>query len=170
MNNPPSTIRVVIPLKVKHRNGRPRIVPPAELDAAEEPMPDPLTLRAIARAWDWRRRLERGEAATLSDIAQAEQVTLPSSAATSGSPISRRWSSNASCSTGARAPCRSTSWPPPPWRHRRRRRIWSSRIEHRKIVSRPHRRENRRRSLTHGPRRWMGSSRNGKSHAEPDRV
>lgn len=71
------TIRVVIPLKVKHRNGRPRIVPPAELDTADEPMPDPRTLRAIARAWDWRRRLERGEAATLSDIAQAEQVTLP---------------------------------------------------------------------------------------------
>jgi hypothetical protein len=73
----PSTIRVVIPLKVKRRNGRPRIVPPAELDAADERMPDPRTLRAIARAWDWRRRLERGKAATLSDIAQAEQVTLP---------------------------------------------------------------------------------------------
>ncbi|MCW5731689.1 MAG: hypothetical protein KIT20_13095 [Alphaproteobacteria bacterium] len=74
----PSTIRVVIPLKVKHRNGRPRIVPPANLDeAADDPGPDPRTLRAIARAWDWRRRLERGEAATLSDIAQAEQVTLP---------------------------------------------------------------------------------------------
>ena len=26
----PSTIRVVIPLKVKRRNGRPRIVPPEE--------------------------------------------------------------------------------------------------------------------------------------------
>ena len=76
MNTPP-TIRVVIPLKVKRRNGRPRIVPPADLDAVDEPMPDPRTLRAIARAWDWRRRLERGEAATLSDIAQAEQVTLP---------------------------------------------------------------------------------------------
>ncbi len=73
----PSTIRVVIPLKVKHRNGRPRIVPPADLDAIDESKPDPRTLRAIARAWDWRRRLERGEAATLSDIAQAEQVTLP---------------------------------------------------------------------------------------------
>jgi hypothetical protein len=73
----PSTIRVVIPLKVKRRNGRPRIVPPADHDAADDPMPDPRTLRAIARAWDWRRRLERGEAATLSDIAQAEQVTLP---------------------------------------------------------------------------------------------
>lgn len=71
-----STIRVVIPLKVKRRNGRPRIVPPADLDAIDEPA-DPRTLRAIARAWDWRRRLERGEAATLSDIAQAEQVTLP---------------------------------------------------------------------------------------------
>lgn len=73
----PSTIRVVIPLQVKRRNGRPRIVPPADLDAVEESKPDPRTLRAIARAWDWRRRLERGEAATLSDIAQAEQVTLP---------------------------------------------------------------------------------------------
>jgi hypothetical protein len=73
----PSTIRVVIPLKVKRRNGRPRIVPPAEFDAVDESMPDPRILRAIARAWDWRRRLERGEAATLSDIAQAEQVTLP---------------------------------------------------------------------------------------------
>jgi hypothetical protein len=72
-----STIRVVIPLKVKRHNGRPRIVPPAELDAVDEPTPDPRTLRAIARAWGWRRRLERGEAATLSDIAQAEQVTLP---------------------------------------------------------------------------------------------
>lgn len=70
----PSTIRIVIPLKVKHRNGRPRIVPPAEHDAVEEPMPDPRTLRAIARAWDWRRRLERGEAATLSDIANTERV------------------------------------------------------------------------------------------------
>jgi hypothetical protein len=76
MSTPP-TIRVVIPLKVKRRNGRPRIVPPAEHDVADEPMPDPRTLRAIARAWDWRRRLEHGEAATLSDVAQAEQVTLP---------------------------------------------------------------------------------------------
>jgi len=73
----PSTIRVVIPLKVKRHNGRPRIVPPTELDAVDEPTPDPRTLRAIARAWDWRRRLERGEATTLSDIAREEQVTLP---------------------------------------------------------------------------------------------
>jgi hypothetical protein len=32
-------------------------------------------LRAIARAWSWRRRLERGEASTLQDIAAVEKVT-----------------------------------------------------------------------------------------------
>lgn len=73
----PSTIRVVIPLKVKRRNGRPRIVPPDNIDAVEHHAHEPHLLRAIARAWNWRRQLERGEAATLSDIAQAEKVTLP---------------------------------------------------------------------------------------------
>lgn len=34
-------------------------------------------VKAIARAWDWRRRLETGEAATLRDLADAESVTLP---------------------------------------------------------------------------------------------
>ena len=52
-------------------------MPPADLDEADTPMADPRTLRALARAWDWRRRLERGEVATLGDIARAEKVTLP---------------------------------------------------------------------------------------------
>ena len=80
MTTAPTTIRVVIPLKLKHRNGRPRILPPADVgleDTDAETTPDSRTLRAIARAWDWRRQLERGEVATLSDIAQAERVTLP---------------------------------------------------------------------------------------------
>jgi len=75
--NSPATIRVVIPLKLRHRNGRPRIVPPADLDEADTPMADPRTLRTLARAWDWRRRLERGDVATLADIARHEKVTLP---------------------------------------------------------------------------------------------
>lgn len=66
----PSTIRVVIPLEVQRRNGRPRIVPPADLDTVDEAKSDPRTLRAIARSWDWRRRLARSEAATLNDIAR----------------------------------------------------------------------------------------------------
>ncbi|SNS34474.1 MULTISPECIES: hypothetical protein [unclassified Azospirillum] len=78
MSNSPDTIRIVIPLALKRRNGRPRIVPPAEIEmAADGRTPDPRLLRAIARAWDWRRRLERGEAATLTDIAAAEGVTVP---------------------------------------------------------------------------------------------
>lgn len=71
----PGTVRVIIPLAVKRRNGRPRIVPPAEFDEVDEAMPDPRTLRAIARAWDWRRRLERGEVMTIQDIAAAEKVS-----------------------------------------------------------------------------------------------
>jgi hypothetical protein len=77
MTNAPETIRVVIPLTIKRRNGRPRILPPADIEAAEGARTDPKLLRAIARAWDWRRRLERGEAATLKNIAQSEGVTVP---------------------------------------------------------------------------------------------
>jgi len=78
MSSIPETIRIVIPLAVRRRNGRPRILPPADIEAASDGQtPDPRLLRAIARAWDWRRRLDRGEAATLKDIADAEGVTVP---------------------------------------------------------------------------------------------
>jgi hypothetical protein len=76
MTNAPETIRVVIPLSIKRRNGRPRILPPADVEVAEAAA-DPRLLRAIARAWDWRRRLDRGEVATLRDIAESEGVTVP---------------------------------------------------------------------------------------------
>jgi hypothetical protein len=75
MTNAPSTIRVIIPLKVKHRNGRPRIVPPDNIDAVEPHAQEPHLLRAISRAWDWRRQLERGEVTTIQDIADAEKVS-----------------------------------------------------------------------------------------------
>lgn len=71
----PSTVRVVIPLKVKRRNGRPRIVPPDNIDAVERHTHEPHLLRAIARAWNWRRQLERGEVTTIQDIAVAEKVS-----------------------------------------------------------------------------------------------
>jgi hypothetical protein len=67
---------VFIPLAVRKRNGRPKIVPPAQMAAADDgDKVDPHVLRAIARAWSWRRKLESGEAATILDIAQAEDVT-----------------------------------------------------------------------------------------------
>ena len=76
MSTASETIRVIIPLTVRRRNGRPRILPPMEVeDAGEGATPDPRLLRAVARAWDWRRRLDRGEVATIKDIAAAEGVT-----------------------------------------------------------------------------------------------
>ena len=78
MSTTSDTIRVVIPLTMKRRNGRPRILPPEEIDVlADGSVRDPRLLRAIARAWDWRRRLDRGEVATIKDIAVAEGVTVP---------------------------------------------------------------------------------------------
>ena len=69
------TIRVVIPLVVRQKNGRPKILPPADHGPTEARVQDAHVLRAVARAWNWRRRLERGEASTLQDIATVETVT-----------------------------------------------------------------------------------------------
>lgn len=73
--SPPASISVFIPLTLRRRNGRPRIVPPADMMPSNDSGVDPHVLRAIARAWSWRRRLENGTASTIADIAQGEGVT-----------------------------------------------------------------------------------------------
>lgn len=73
--NDANTIRVVIPLTMRKKNGRPKILPPADIDPVEQRMQDPHVMRAIARAWSWRRKIERGEASTIGDIAKAERIT-----------------------------------------------------------------------------------------------
>lgn len=75
MTSTPDTIRVFIPLTIKRRNGRPRILPPANMEPAERRSQDPHVLRAIACAWGWRRKIETGEVATIHDIAVAEKVS-----------------------------------------------------------------------------------------------
>ena len=69
------TTRVFIPLTQRRRNGRPRILPPEPGTHFQSRSQDPYILRALGRAWAWRRRLETGEAATIHDIAEAEKVT-----------------------------------------------------------------------------------------------
>ena len=49
MTNPDNTIRVVIPLTIRKRNGRPRIVAPSESESAADRVQDPRLLRALAR-------------------------------------------------------------------------------------------------------------------------
>lgn len=71
----PASMTVFIPLAVRKRNGRPKIVPPAEMMPTNEGGVDPHVLRAIARAWSWRPKLESGEFSTILDIARGEDVT-----------------------------------------------------------------------------------------------
>jgi hypothetical protein len=62
-------------IHVKRRNGRPRILPPDDGPAGELGDQQPHLLRAIVRAWLWRRMLERGEITTIHDIAAAANVS-----------------------------------------------------------------------------------------------
>ena len=75
MTGTTDTIRVVIPLTIRRRNGRPKILPPDDVDSRNGRTQDPHVLRAIARAWSWRRQLETGAASTIQDIAAAEKVS-----------------------------------------------------------------------------------------------
>lgn len=67
----PDTIQVFVPLKLRKKNGRPKIMPPAEYLPSEDHTQDPHILRAIGRAWAWRRRMEAGEFGTVRDLAIA---------------------------------------------------------------------------------------------------
>ena len=71
----PTTMRVFIPLTIRKRNGRPKIMPSTDTLPVDDSGVDPHVLKAIAKAWGWRRKLGSGAAATLSDIARAEDVT-----------------------------------------------------------------------------------------------
>lgn len=75
MSQAPTSMTVFIPLTIRKRNGRPKIVPPADIVQDNGGGVDPHVLRAIARAWSWRRKLESGEVSTFLDIGQAEDVT-----------------------------------------------------------------------------------------------
>ena len=67
----PETIQVFVTLKVRKKNGRPIILPPADYLPSEDNTQDPHILRAIGRAWAWRRRMEAGEFGTVRDLAIA---------------------------------------------------------------------------------------------------
>lgn len=71
MTKPDDTIRILIPLKVRKKNGRPKILPPADHGPSADQAQDPHILRAIGRAWSWRRRMEAGEFATIQELAEA---------------------------------------------------------------------------------------------------
>ncbi len=74
MTHADDTIRIVIPLKIRKKNGRPKIMPPTDYLPSEDQMQDPHVLRAIGRAWGWRRRMDAGEFSTIQDLAEAVRL------------------------------------------------------------------------------------------------
>ena len=74
-----TTITVRVPLVIKKRGGRKIVVAPdgSVLPGAPRQartVADPALLKALARAFRWRRMLEAGRYASVSDIARAEKI------------------------------------------------------------------------------------------------
>jgi hypothetical protein len=75
MTSTSDTIQIFVPLKLRKKNGRPKILPPAGYLPSEDQTQDPHILRAIGRAWGWRRRMEAGEFGTVRDLAIAVKLS-----------------------------------------------------------------------------------------------
>jgi hypothetical protein len=71
-----TTLVVRIPMRFQRRGGRKRIVAPdgGELAPATKPQPDGTLVKALARAWRWRRLLDEGQFASVRELAEAERV------------------------------------------------------------------------------------------------
>ena len=72
MSDVSQTFTVVIPLAVKPRGGRKAMVTPGVL--ALERRQDITLIKAVARAFRWRRMLESGRFATINELAAAEKI------------------------------------------------------------------------------------------------
>jgi hypothetical protein len=72
MSEAAPTLTVVIPLSVKPRGGRKAVVTPGML--ALERRQDITLIKAVARAFRWRRMLETGRFGTLAELAAAEKI------------------------------------------------------------------------------------------------
>ena len=68
------TITVHIPLTFRKRGGRKRVVTPDGAEWAPRPRVDNAMVKALARAFRWRRMLDEGVYATLEDLARAKGV------------------------------------------------------------------------------------------------
>jgi hypothetical protein len=70
------TLTIRIPMRLQRRGGRKLIMTP-EGAAAPTPKPrrDETLIKALVRAHRWRRKIERGQAKSITDLAEQEGVT-----------------------------------------------------------------------------------------------
>lgn len=72
MSDTAQTLTVVIPLRVKPRGGRKAMVTPGVL--ALDRRQDVTLIKAVARAFRWRRLLETGRFTTINELAATEKI------------------------------------------------------------------------------------------------
>jgi hypothetical protein len=70
------TLTIRIPMRLQRRGGRKLIVTPEGVAApAPKPRRDETLVKALVRAHRWRRRIESGQAKSITDLAEQEGVT-----------------------------------------------------------------------------------------------
>ena len=70
------TLTIRIPIRLQRRGGRKLIMTPEGVTApARKPRPDETLIKALVRAHRWRRRIESGQANSITDLAEQEGVT-----------------------------------------------------------------------------------------------
>ena len=70
------TLTICIPIRLQRRGGRKLIMTPEGVAApARKPRPDETLVKALVRAHRWRRKIESGQAKSITDLAEQEGVT-----------------------------------------------------------------------------------------------
>ena len=69
----PETVTLHVPFRIVKRGGRREIQLPE--GAAQPRKPDSALIKALARAFRWKRMLESGEFATIAELAEREGIT-----------------------------------------------------------------------------------------------
>ena len=70
------TVTVTVPFAIRKRGGRTLVITPDGMAAAPTPRSrvDSALLKALARGFRWRKLLEKGDFATIEEIAEAENI------------------------------------------------------------------------------------------------
>jgi hypothetical protein len=70
------TLTIRVPIRLQRRGGRKLIMTPEGVAApARKPTRDETLIKALVRAHCWRRRIEGGQAKSITDLAEQEDVT-----------------------------------------------------------------------------------------------
>ena len=70
----PETVTIHVPFRLVRRGGRKEMQLPE--GAAQARKPDNTLVKALARAFRWKRMLDSGEFATIAELAACEKITL----------------------------------------------------------------------------------------------